>query len=127
MDARLERQLFEKFPALYRGREESSMEHGFECGDGWFDLIFRLSGDIESVANKAGIPMDSPEWPQCRQAKHKFGELRFVVFAKDGYRDAYERIAQLRNAAIEASKCICEECGLDKNSGEGGCKACCHH
>ena len=37
------KKLIEAFPALYRGYKKSPRESlmcfGFECGDGWFDLI----------------------------------------------------------------------------------------
>ncbi|MEQ1533773.1 MAG: hypothetical protein HOO97_11770 [Sideroxydans sp.] len=43
------------------------MQREFECGDGWFELIYQLSQDIETVARKNGLIPDSLEWPLCRQ------------------------------------------------------------
>ena len=110
MDAALEIQLLEEFPQLFRGSHESSMQRGFECGDGWFALIYKLAQDIEAVARKNGLSPDSLEWPQCRQVKSKMGSLRFVVFAVKGYEDMNERIIELRNVALNLSFQI-PECG----------------
>lgn len=81
MNEALSKKLLDDFPALFRDRNESSMQRGFECGDGWFDLIYKLSQDIECVAREGGLNPDSHEWPLCRQVKEKMGSLRFVVFA----------------------------------------------
>lgn len=46
------RRLFERFDHLYRGRyllpTENLMGSGFCCGDGWFELIWQLSEQIEA-------------------------------------------------------------------------------
>ena len=110
MDAALEIQLLEEFPQLFRGSHESSMQRGFECGDGWFELIYKLAQDIESVARENGLSPDSQEWPQCRQVKSKMGSLRFVVFAVKGYEDMNERISELRNVVLNQSFQIPECC-----------------
>jgi hypothetical protein len=111
MNSELTKKLLDDFPRLFRNQNESSMQRGFECGDGWFDLIYQLSQDIEAVARKSGLNSDAPEWPLCRQVKEKMGSLHFVVFAVDEYRDIYERIGELRLAALNRSLQICEQCG----------------
>lgn len=111
MNEALTKKLLDDFPWLYRNRNESSMQHGFVCGDGWFDLIYKLSQDIEAVARESGLSPDSPEWPLCRQVKEKLGSLRFVVFAVDERFGIYERISELRLAALNRSFQICEYCG----------------
>lgn len=87
------------------------MQRGFECGDGWFDLIYKLSQDIEAVAREGGLNPESSVWPLCGQVKEKMGALRFVVFAVTEHRDSYERIGELRLAALNRSLQICEQCG----------------
>jgi hypothetical protein len=94
----LQKKLFDDFPHLYRNRNESSMQRGFECGDGWYDLIYTLSRDIEKAANEIGLKPDSPDWPMCRQVKEKFGSLRFYVFNCHD-----ERIRSLIDVAYERS------------------------
>jgi hypothetical protein len=100
--------LFLAFPELYRGREklitESLMAFDFECGDGWYDIIYRLSHDLTKIAKDSGI-----EVPEVRQVKEKLGGLRFYTGAipnaiPDGY---FIRIDQ----AEDESECTCETCG----------------
>lgn len=67
------------FPRLYRGHgnSRSAMQFGFEYGDGWFDLVYRLSAEIEAEAKKLGLDPDSDAWPCALQVKEKFGTLKF--------------------------------------------------
>lgn len=111
MNVALSKKLLDDFPRLFRHRNESSMQRGFECGDGWFDLIYKLAQGIEAVAHEGGLNPYGKEWPQCRQVKEKMGSLRFVVFAVAEHRAVYERIGELRLAALNQSLQICEQCG----------------
>lgn len=115
MKESLTKKLLDEFPWLFRGRNETSIQRGFECGDGWFDLIYKLAEDIEAVAHENGLMPDSPEWPKCRQVKDKFGSLRFVVFAVNGYPAMNDRISCLRTVALNQSLLICEECDINEN------------
>ena len=115
MNEELSNKLLKDFPRLYRDRHESSMRRGFECGDGWFDLIYQLSLDIEAVAREYGLSPDSTEWPKCRQVKEKLGSLRFVVFANEQHRTMHDRISVLRLTALNQSVKTCECC---EKSGE---------
>ena len=91
--------LFEKFSDLYAGRNlsirENLMPFGFECGDGWFDLLYRLSEDISKLQ------------PDCKavQVKEKFGTLRFYTGPSTVEVD--DRI----NEAENESAVTCETCG----------------
>lgn len=103
-------QLFTTFPHLYRGRfqyRDIGMIGGigFNCGDGWFCLIWRLSRRLERAADEAGIDPKSDDWPEVVQVKSKFGTLRVNL------RRSSPAFALLRNAALDASASICEECG----------------
>ena len=95
--------LFEKFSDLYTGRNlsirENLMPFGFECGNGWFDLLYRLSEDISKLQ------------PSCRavQVKEKFGTLRFYTGPLSDKVD--ERI----NKAENESAVTCETCGKPGN------------
>ena len=111
MNEVLTKKLLDDFPQLFRNRNETSMQRGFVCGDGWFDLIYKLCQDIDAVARESGLNPDSPEWPLCRQVKEKMGSLRFYVFAVDGLSEVYERISELREVASDRSLQICEYCG----------------
>ena len=99
--------LYCAFPRLYRGKDkgESMMGRGFECGDGWFELIRKLSSDIEDVARKEGRNPEEDAWPEATQVKEKFGTLRFHV------RNASDEIRNMIARAGEESERICEATG----------------
>jgi hypothetical protein len=105
--------LFDAFPHLYRGRikslQESLMSWGFTCGDGWFDLVWTLSQDIENSARTAGLEPQSNEWPEAVQVKEKFGMLRFHL-KRTPLTTSYKVVALIREAELR-SAIICEECG----------------
>lgn len=74
--------LFERFEHLYRGRHRSQTEnlmcYGFCCGDGWFDLVWQLSEQIEAYCQQHPEAIGL----MATQVKQKFGELRFYVQPK---------------------------------------------
>jgi hypothetical protein len=123
MNEVLSKKLLEDFPVLFRHRSESSMQQGFECGDGWFDLVYQLSRDIETAASECGMKPDDPSWPLCRQVKEKFGSLRFVVLAVEGWPDLSERISELKLHALNRSLNVCPECCQDVEAVSEGCAA----
>ena len=71
MRKELTEKLYNDFPDLYEQRawsiQESCMPWGFECGDGWYDLIYQLSKDLMATCDKV----------RAVQVKEKFGGLRF--------------------------------------------------
>lgn len=110
--------LYTTFPDLYGDHDkpmtQTLMCWGFECGDGWFDLIFNLSKAIEAEAEKSGLARSSELWPKALQVKEKFGTLRFYVV--NGSNAIYSLISQ----AEAKSAHICEDCGLPGVTREGG-------
>lgn len=95
--------LFQTFPELYRDHTapitESLMALGFECGNGWAELLHDLSRKLTAHAQEAGLDIVAV------QVKEKWGEL--VVYA-NGTDDESDRLIE---AAREASASICEMCG----------------
>lgn len=77
--------------------QHTLMPFGFECGDGWFDLIWLLCEDIEKIGVPGGF--------EVIQVKEKFGGLRFYVV--NDTNAISERIGQ---AEVESEQ-TCEECG----------------
>ncbi|WP_115306190.1 hypothetical protein [Suttonella ornithocola] len=66
-----------------RHDENSCMSRGFECGEGWFDLIDTLCASIQSYIdqeNEAGNPVKQVV---ARQVKEKLYTLRFYYNAKE--------------------------------------------
>lgn len=117
MNEKNTRILFERYPRLYRGRfmppGKSQMLWGFTCGDGWFDLVDRLSTAIEAECQRL---RDTEGWdeaglPIATQVKEKFGSLRFHVYPR------IPAILSLVEAALAESENICEHCGRLKIEG----------
>lgn len=68
------------FPRLFKAADDAPSpysEFGIQCGDGWYDLVYKLCYDIEEVLIAAGTADD--DWLHVRQVKEKFGGLRFYV------------------------------------------------
>ncbi len=68
-----ETRLRDAFPALY----QQDLPFGFECGDGWFDVLRDLSEKLQAAAEVGGLPQDSEDYPYATQVKHKFTALRW--------------------------------------------------
>ncbi len=97
--------LFERFDHLYRGRylppTQNRMSEGFDCGDGWYDLICELSEQIEAHCRAYAEATDLI----VVQVKQKFGELRFYV------RPRILAVEEMIEAAREKSRRTCELTG----------------
>lgn len=112
MDEELQKKLQERFPVLYRelGKPGTRMEWGIACGDGWFDLIWRLSEDLEKLDPNL----------VATNVKEKSGLLRFYVAESfvDG-NPAWlknERVWERLHEAWDESDTICEVCGASKGT-----------
>jgi len=103
MSPEKEKLLLTAFPTLYVqhgwSMQETCMCWGFNCDDGWFDIIFNLSKKLMEV---------DPD-VQAVQVKEKFGGLRFYVGPSN------EEAFDLIQAAEEESFHTCECCGTKEN------------
>lgn len=103
------KKLFDGFPLLYRGRhlgpEHGAMRWGFCCGDGWFDIIYRLSADLARYAQDHGLENEL----MVLAVKEKSGRLRFHTTLMFG--DPPE-IREMLEAAWKEAEYVCEECGV---------------
>ena len=121
MKDELDKKLVEKCPVLYGNRygdmTETAMCWGFECDDGWFDIIDKLSEKIENVNNlNLGFIIVAD------QVKEKFGTLRFYYHTEATGDDLTEEqlrrntlLAELVDNAIDIAEFktehTCEVCG----------------
>lgn len=113
MSPELDKVLCEKYPKLFAQRnkpmQETAMCWGFECGDGWFDLIntlcYLLQWDI-----------DNNREPQIEvvQVKEKYGGLRFYTNQATGRQSGCISMAE------SLSYKICEVCGCPGVINTGG-------
>ena len=84
MKDELEQKLVKKYPKIFRDYHgdmtQTCMTWGFECGDGWYDIIDNLCANIEKVCEqykKKSIEVIAV------QVKEKFGGLRFYFLTTE--------------------------------------------
>jgi hypothetical protein len=96
--------LFEKYPELFVEKDfppnQSNMCFGFECSDGWFNLLDNLCKSIMGYQK-----YNKTSSVHVNQVKEKFGSLRFYYTGGDDYIDGMVRLAEV------ISETTCEECG----------------
>jgi hypothetical protein len=99
MNKELSQKLVDRWPKWFDVNgsiQHTLMPFGFECGDGWFNLIWKLCEDLDSLV---------PDNFEVVQVKEKFGGLRFYI---DNGSDAiYDRIGQAEDESFKT----CEVCG----------------
>ena len=90
------KKLHEDFPSLvgYYGRGCD-----IACGDGWYELLYKLCGDLEVTAKKQGIDL------AITYIKEKWGAMD--VFLSSGTDEMYVLVDSARVASTK----ICEACG----------------
>jgi hypothetical protein len=99
-----EKTIFDRWPLWFRNKGDiriSLMSWGFTCGDGWYDIIYRLCERIEPLVGA----LENGFAFEIVQVKEKFGGLRVYVDA------ANEEIYTAIEAASELSIKTCEVCG----------------
>ena len=103
--------LLADIPRLFAHKCDCSLtRYGFECGDGWFNIIYELAKDVEALAKKTDLLELT-----VHQVKEKFGGLRFYLNKRVG-RDIQMRIHKAELISLET----CEECahpGYRRNLG----------
>lgn len=111
--------LCEKYPRFYQDRAktqyQSCMGRGFSCGDGWFDLIDKLTTDVEALISH----LSEEERPTAAQVKEKFGMLRFYLNGGEET-PVPEAVRELVQIAENESGTICEFCGVPGTFRTGG-------
>lgn len=101
--------LIEAFPHLYRRQEGPegsagiSMLYAFECRDGWFDLLWWLSAQLEALI--AAFPEKEQSKYVPGTIKEKWGTLRVYLWHET------PEMQQVIRLAEQQSGRVCEECG----------------
>jgi len=118
MKNELEETLCKKYPKLFVNIDTdmttTAMCWGFECGDGWYNIINTLCANIQSHIdwknkNEVGVPQVTVD-----QVKEKFGGLRFYYEGGDDVIDGMVRMAE------GMSEVTCEVCGKPGESRGNG-------
>ena len=110
MKQELDDRLVKKYPNLYADRHgnmrDTLMCFGFECGDGWYNLLDELSSKLEPLILE--YRKNNPEddcFPRAVQVKEKFATLRFYMTSATD--EMYKIITEYENR----SAATCEHCG----------------
>ncbi len=118
MKQELDEQLCKKYPLIFKNRHgdmrETLMCWGFECGDGWYQILDSLCGNIQHHIDwKAKQGHHVPQVVAV-QVKEKFGGLRFYYDGGD------EQIYGMVRMAESWAANTCEECGQPGTMRTGG-------
>lgn len=105
----LAEKLYTKYPEIFVNRENF---WGFECGDGWYDLIDSLCSQITFHLKHNAKP--GTEQFVVSQVKEKFGGLRFYGDGGD------DKIHHFIWFAESFSHRVCETCGAPGKTRSGG-------
>lgn len=105
--------LRQKYPKIFRSSQHENDAvgiWGFECDDGWFELVDTLCGKIQShIEWRSKNVQDADELEDlqvvAQQVKEKFGGLRFYVVGGDDITEAFISFAETMSLKI------CETCG----------------
>jgi hypothetical protein len=109
MKQELDKLLCERYPKIMVNRnkdmKETTMCWGFECGDGWFNILDQLMGNIQHHIDWRNKKEEFVAQVTLDQVKEKFGTLRFYYTGGDDHISGMVRMAE------SMSGVICEECG----------------
>ena len=127
MRRELDKLLCEKYPKMMINRNlpmtETCMCWGFDCGDGWYNILNQLMGNIQhhidwkekqrnwniewnkEHPDEPRVILESIPQVTLDQVKEKFGTLRFYYTGGDDIIDGMVRMAE------SMSGVTCEGCG----------------
>jgi len=118
MREELDKILCEKYPKIFADRykpmTETAMCWGFECGEGWFNIIDQLCHSIQRHIDWKNRNKEEVAQVIAEQVKEKFGTLRFYYRGGDDYIDGLVSMAE------SMTEVTCEECGKPGKSRDGG-------
>jgi len=107
----LELKLVEKYPKIFRDYHgdmmQTCMTWGFECGNGWYNIIDELCEKLTEIEDVVAV-----------QVKEKFGGLRFYIGGTS--KENHDKIYDLISEAEEKSYKTCENCGKPGKLIKGG-------
>lgn len=113
MRQELDEQLCKNYPKMMVNRNlpmtETCMCWGFDCGDGWFNILNQLMGNIQHHIDWKNRNGEVVPQVTLDQVKEKFGTLRFYYTGGDEYIHGMVALAEAMSGVT------CESCG---NPGE---------
>ncbi len=110
MRKELDEALCVKYPDIFRDRHgdmrATAMCWGFECGDGWYNIIDAVCAMIQN--REYNNRRNGTKMPPvvATQVKEKYGTLRFYYTGGDDYIDGVVAMAEYMSGVT------CETCGV---------------
>jgi hypothetical protein len=118
MKQELDEYLCKGFPKIFSQRnlpmQETAMCWGFECGDGWFNIINQLCQNIQHHIDWKNKEKEVVAQVVVSQVKEKYGTLRFYYSGGD------DTIDGMVSMAASMSGVTCEQCGNIGTQNYGG-------
>ena len=109
MREELDAMLCEKYPKMmvnrHKDMQETTMCWGFECSDGWYNILNQLMSQIQHHIDWKNRDTEVVQQVTLDQVKEKFGTLRVYYSGGDDY------IRGLVSMAQAMSGSTCEVCG----------------
>ena len=110
MKKELEEKLVQKYPDILQEYHltpfESCMGRGFECGDGWYNLIDECCSQLKEYAKEENIKI------VFKQVKEKLARLTIYAGTEGGNKEHDKMVFQITSAFAQESKYVCEQCGI---------------
>lgn len=109
MHKHLDEELCRKYPQIFRDRHAdmrtTAMCWGFDCGDGWYNIIDAVCATIQN--HERNNKLNNVVMPPviATQVKEKYGTLRFYYTGGDDYIDGVVAMAEYMSGVT------CENCG----------------
>ena len=105
----LDKMLCEKYPKMmvnrHKDMQETTMCWGFECGDGWYNILNQLMSQIQHHIDWKNRDTEVVQQVTLDQVKEKFGTLRVYYSGGDDYIRGVVSMAQAMSGST------CEVCG----------------
>jgi hypothetical protein len=118
MKQELDEYLCKVFPKIFAERnlpmQETAMCWGFDCGNGWFNIINQLCQNIQHHIDWKNKKEETVAQVVVSQVKEKYGTLRFYYSGGDDTIDGMVSMAE------SISGVTCEQCGNPGTQNEGG-------
>jgi len=118
MKRELDQLLCQRYPKMMVNRNKSMIETcmcwGFDCGDGWFNILDQLMANIQNHLDWKNKNSLVVEQVTLDQVKEKFGTLRFYYSGGDDTIDGMVRLAESMTSVT------CEVCGSPGTQNSSG-------
>ena len=118
MRKELDEALCAKYPEIFSDRNgdmrTTAMCWGFECGDGWYNIIDGLCATIQNREYNQKLNKKEFAPVVAAQVKEKYGTLRFYLSHEDEYISGVIAMAEYMSGRT------CETCGAPGKSRDSG-------